>query len=212
MTAAGDCEYEHGDAEHRGDHHPELSSAWRTSPGWVSAMPSSAAGHAVEMLAFSPLDVTLRATLWSGLLDPRYGSSSGRGSRGSVSGRRVVRSRLRMRYRIRIIGLLLLDVDARRPLCEADGQPSLRSSSPEQSVEAPVVGVYRENLHLAEARLEGVVTKHRGTHDGSGGCSLRVSHGAGQAVPASPQQRTRLAQIDTRPRTWASRAVVAPSW
>src|SRR4029450_1633033 len=61
-----------------------------------------------------------------------------------------------------------------------------RSPSPEQSVEAPVVGVYRENLHPAESRLEGVLTKHRGTHDGTGSCSLRVPHGAGQAGNHTP--------------------------
>ena len=61
-----------------------------------------------------------------------------------------------------------------------------RSPSPEQSVEAPVVGVYREHLHLAEARLSGVLTKYRGTHDGSSGGSLRVSHGAGQAGDHAP--------------------------
>jgi hypothetical protein len=38
-------------------------------------------------------------------------------------------------------------------------------SSPEQSVEAPVVGVDRDNLYLAEAGLKGVLTKHRGSHD-----------------------------------------------
>jgi len=52
-------------------------------------------------------------------------------------------------------------------------------ASPQQSVEAPVVGVYRENLYLAEARLASVPTKHRGTHDGAGCCCLRISHGAG---------------------------------
>jgi hypothetical protein len=52
-------------------------------------------------------------------------------------------------------------------------------SSRKQSVEAPVVGVYGENLYLAEAGLKGVLTKQRGTHDGSGCRGLRVSHGAG---------------------------------
>src|SRR5215207_4137584 len=61
------------------------------------------------------------------------------------------------------------------------GSPSL-----EQSVEAPVIGVYRENFHLAEPRLEGVLTKRRGTHNGSGGCRLRVSHGARQAGDHAP--------------------------
>jgi hypothetical protein len=60
------------------------------------------------------------------------------------------------------------------------------SPSPEQSVEAPVVGVYGEDLHIAEARLEGVLTKQRGTHDGSGRCGLGVSHGAGQAGDNAP--------------------------
>src|SRR4029453_8668842 len=60
------------------------------------------------------------------------------------------------------------------------------SPSPEQSVEAPVVGLYRENLHLAEASLKGVLTKHRGTHDSSGGRGLRVSHGAGEAGDHAP--------------------------
>jgi hypothetical protein len=60
------------------------------------------------------------------------------------------------------------------------------SPSPEQSVEAPVVGVHRENLNLAEAGLEGVLTKYRGTHNGSGGCGLRVSHGTGKARDHAP--------------------------
>jgi hypothetical protein len=55
------------------------------------------------------------------------------------------------------------------PAYEGPGSPS-----PEQSVEAPVVGMYRENLHLAEARLDGVLTKHRGTHDSSGRRGLRM--------------------------------------
>jgi hypothetical protein len=49
--------------------------------------------------------------------------------------------------------------------------------------------VYRENLYLAEACLEGVLTKHRGAHDGSSGCGLRVSHGAGQAGHDTPTVR-----------------------
>ena len=41
--------------------------------------------------------------------------------------------------------------------------------------------MYRKHLHATEARLQGVLAKHQGTRDGFGGCSLRISHDAGQA-------------------------------
>src|SRR5437763_15856952 len=51
-----------------------------------------------------------------------------------------------------------------------------------QPVEAPVLGLEWEDLHIVESRLQGVGAQRRGANDGAGGRGLGGVHGVRQAA------------------------------